>query len=296
MSLPEVRKPNMRAGRRVAGRGRPGKGGRTPAGATGAALPGRPPRAAKFQYIDQIRCRRKSTGRAPLQSRAFPCVRRCRAARRSRRPWSTVRCPALLIPMHVSSYRPRRRASPCAAIAPMACAQAPAPTPAPKASKMDAIVTDTEENRYRSRHWRGSRHAGSRPLSTTPGGSTTRTVRTARAPSSTVRSTAADLPVPLGGGEVIRGWDEGVAGMKVGGKRTLDHPAGHGLRRARRRRRHPAERDPAVRRRADRRPLTRAWLRATPPVRPGVASTTAPRRSSSTASGSRSTSTPRRPR
>ena len=36
----------------------------------------------------------------------------------------------------------------------------------------------------------------------------------------------------LSGGEVIRGWDEGVAGMKVGGQRTLTIPAdmGYGAR------------------------------------------------------------------
>ena len=51
----------------------------------------------------------------------------------------------------------------------------------------------------------------------------------------------------LGAGQVIAGWDQGVATMKTGDKVRLTIPPEAGLRRRRLPRRHPAQRHPRLR-------------------------------------------------
>ena len=69
---------------------------------------------------------------------------------------------------------------------------------------------------HQGRYGRGGQ--GRRPVQ----GPLHRLAHTGKKFDSSVGGTA--LRIPLGNGEVIKGWDEGVAGMKVGGKRQLRIP------------------------------------------------------------------------
>jgi FKBP-type peptidyl-prolyl cis-trans isomerase len=116
---------------------------------------------------------------------------------------------------------------PLALAAAMACSQAPAPTSQAANAKTtevtmpdglkytdDLVGTGTEAQKGKtvSVHYTGWLDNGT------------------KFDSSRDRNTP--FSFPLGQGQVIKGWDEGVAGMKVGGKRTLTIPPdlGYGAR------------------------------------------------------------------
>ena len=86
----------------------------------------------------------------------------------------------------------------------------------------------------------------------------------------------------LGKGQVIAGWDQGVAGMKVGGRRKHHDPAGSRLRQARRRWRHRPRRDPRLRGGSRRRAVS-VWITRLDPAARGSPSRS---RTSSTRHGS----------
>jgi FKBP-type peptidyl-prolyl cis-trans isomerase len=106
----------------------------------------------------------------------------------------------------------------------MALAQAPADTPKPQESKMDATITTLQKidikvgegaeavkGKTAVVHYTGwlyDRNAADK--------------KGKKFDSSVDRGSP--FSFPLGGGRVIAGWDEGVVGMKVGGKRTLIIP------------------------------------------------------------------------
>jgi FKBP-type peptidyl-prolyl cis-trans isomerase FkpA len=111
-------------------------------------------------------------------------------------------------------------------------AQSPAPGPVTPSSKTDAKVTQLQKIDVKA--GTGAEAAAGKvvfvhytgwlydPAATGQKG--------AKFDSSRDRGTPFNFP--LGGGQVIRGWDEGVAGMKVGGQRTLIIPPdmGYGAR------------------------------------------------------------------
>jgi len=117
-------------------------------------------------------------------------------------------------------------------VAAAAFAQSPAPSFTPGVSKMDATVSTLKK--IDTKQGAGTEAVKGRPVvvhytgwlydPAKPEG------KGAKFDSSLDRREP--FAFALGQGQVIRGWDEGVAGMKVGGKRTLIIPAdmGYGAR------------------------------------------------------------------
>lgn len=116
-------------------------------------------------------------------------------------------------------------ALPLLLLAEAAPAQSPAQAPAVSLSKMDANVTELQKTD--SLVGTGSEAVAGKVVVVHYTGwlyDANATDKKGRKFDSS-RDRGTPFSFPLGAGRVIRGWDEGVAGMRVGGRRTLLIPA-----------------------------------------------------------------------
>ena len=180
--------------------------------------------AGESRFIDEF-ARLGQNRAAALRYNGGPCGNRVRASPKpERRPGGRTLRPTLEDPM-TRSFHAFVLVALVAAYAPIAGAQ-PAPSASPQAvSKMDATVTTLKK--IDTKQGTGAEAVAGKPVAvhytgwlydpSKPEG------KGAKFDSSVDRREP--FVFPLGGGRVIRGWDEGVVGMKVGGKRTLIIPA-----------------------------------------------------------------------
>jgi FKBP-type peptidyl-prolyl cis-trans isomerase FkpA len=115
-----------------------------------------------------------------------------------------------------------------AALSPVASAQTPPSTPPKEVSKMDATITALKK--IDTKQGTGTEAVAGKPVAVHYTGWLYDPARPDGKGKKFDSSVDRGEPFvfPLGGGRVISGWDQGVAGMKVGGKRTLVIPASMG--------------------------------------------------------------------
>ena len=113
--------------------------------------------------------------------------------------------------------------------------------------------------RPRSSSRTSRRATAPRPRPATPSRSSTRRAAQDGTPFDNSFDRGEPFAFPLGGGQVIPGWDQGVAGMKEGGRRVLRHPVRPRLRRRRLAADDPRRRDARLRRRPREGHTRRRW-------------------------------------
>jgi FKBP-type peptidyl-prolyl cis-trans isomerase FkpA len=129
-------------------------------------------------------------------------------------------------------FAPCRRVLQCLALAALlstttgaALAQTPSMSPSPPSSKTDAMVTELKK--IDVKQGTGAEAVSGKPVIVHYTGWLYDPSKPDQ--KGTKFDSSRDRQVPfgfiIGAGRVIKGWDEGVAGMKVGGQRTLIIPA-----------------------------------------------------------------------